>query len=372
MGGCCGLKPFLEEPAWANPGEIDSVTIIDMLQLPKLKLESGCIQESTDCTVIVNKEQSTKYIERESTAKKFNVENKLSSFSERSLKTEIDGTSNEVGEANVETWKTNRLQNTDISNLVTGYTAGDTANKPDQYFQEGKSSLVLNISRAMSYNYFPTNSQSHKIIEWDILQDQPEMSFTQLSWQDRSLDEFAIPWLRPEKEKPTINRNINVSFMPEELNVDRELIKRPSLMHPDNLARWTSVEIESAYEEMGKELDYIVDYLNKVEDMESDAELAITRESSSLQSNVKRDHQGKQNDKLENEMTEASPEGQNLNVGFHNEKKLSTIQQKLIVKRPSLIHPDNLEMWSNARIKSEKIEMNLILRALSRSLQSYT
>lgn len=103
MGGCCGLKPFLEEPAWANPGEIDSVTIIDMLQLPKLKLESGCIQESTDCTVIVNKEQSTKYIERESTAKKFNVENKLSSFSERSLKTEIDGTSNEVGEANVET-----------------------------------------------------------------------------------------------------------------------------------------------------------------------------------------------------------------------------------------------------------------------------
>jgi len=67
-------------------------------------------------------------------------------------------------------------------------------------------------------------------------------------------------------------------------------------------------------------------------------------------------------------MIEASPEGQNLNESVDNEKNV--LQQELMVWQPSLIHPDNVDLWSNARIESEKIDMRIIFRAMSSSLPS--
>jgi len=124
----------------------------------------------------------------------------------------------------------------------------------------------------MSYNYLPTNSSSHKIIEQDFLRDKPGMSFTQLSQQVRTLDDFVIPDLRLEKDKPTINRNISVSFMPEISNIHHKHMNQRSLIRLNSLERWTNFEIETAYEEMEKELDNLVDHLHKVEDMKSDDE----------------------------------------------------------------------------------------------------
>jgi len=85
---------------------------------------------------------------------------------------------------------------------------------------------------------------------------------------------------------------------------------------------------------------------------------------------VEGNHKDKQNDKLQNDMTDASSEGQIPREIIDDEKYLNSIQQKLMVKRPSLIRPDNLEMWSNARLESEQMEMKMIYRRLSRTLQS--
>jgi len=170
MGGCCATRPILGEPvslfekvdssdteekkrpnSWKNNsstiiGENKSKRSIDVNMLKSPKLEFGCIQESDECMVM----QSTKYIGTESTAKKLNVENILSSISERSQNTEIDGNLKEAGEDNVESTYTIRLQNTNISNMVAEYSAVDTANKPAQNVQEVKPLLVLNISKALS------------------------------------------------------------------------------------------------------------------------------------------------------------------------------------------------------------------------------
>jgi len=267
MGGCCASRPILGEPVSlyqkvdgsiteekkrVNSQKINSSTIIgenkskrsidaNMLKFPKI--EFGCVQESTECTVIVDKEQSTMYIGTESTAKKL-----------------------------------------------------------------------------------------------------------------------------PELEKPTINRTINVSSLPAKLNVCHDPMERPSLMRPENSARWTTGEIESAYDEMEKELDFLVDHLHKVEDMESDAESTITRESSSCWRDVESDHKVRQDDKLQNEMTRASPEVQIPNDRIDDEKNVDTIQQEVMVNPPSLIRPDNLEMWSNARLESEQMEMKVTFTQLTHSL----
>jgi len=176
--------------------------------------------------------------------------------------------------------------------------------------------------------------------------------------------------LTPEKEKPTINRSLIVPFIKEELNVHHKVIERPGLIRADNLERWTNDDIESAFDEIGKELGHLAVHLHKVQDMESDAWSEITHESSLFMLDVEGNYNDKQNDKLQNDMPEASSEGQIPCDIFDNEENLNSIQQRLMVKRPSLIRPDNLEMWSDARLDSEQMEMRMIYKRLSRTLQS--
>jgi len=317
---------------------------------------------------------------------------------------------------------------------------------PDEHFQEVTSSLVFNISKAMTKNYSPSNSLNDKITEQDFLQVLPNTLFAEIAWQGPTLDDIDIPELVTEKELSMVEGTTSISFMPEEFGLRLKKIKKePSLIRPGDVDKWPNFKIESVYSEMETELDHLVEDLHKAEDMESDQELAIARGSGTwvddkerdvvidhvefggpliepslirpenMQSwttlkidsvwhemedqlehlvedldegNCKlipresgtswvdddhgdfgRDHKGKQNNKPQIEMIEESSEGYNQNERIDNEKN-DTPPQKEVMVRPKLNEPhslmrsDNIKTQSNARIESERIEMERRLRQL--------
>jgi len=205
----------------------------------------------------------------------------------------------------------------------------------------------LNISRSISPDSSTANSPCCKITEENFSREEPDSTFSQLSWHGPTLDDFVIPELKLDKEKPTIVRNLNVWSAPKGLK------KRPSLISPGSEHRWSNVELESAHVEMGKKLDQLVDQLHDTEEMESDDVSAITRESSPF---------------YRNEIDYKDLQNNYPNERIDDEENLTTVP--VMARRPSLIRPDNLELWSNSRVKLESMEMSIKYKKLSRSVAS--